>query len=146
MADSAPDLQVYNETSTSLPLEISTVQDVTASIAQEENCFFRLIEIVFVDEEEIIRINQQHLGRDYITDIITFRYDESDSNEAIEGTLFCCAPRISEQARELDEPQEREFLRIVIHGLLHLAGYEDQSETQKQQMTSRENHYLTLST
>ncbi len=99
--------------------------------------------MVYVDEEEINRLNKEHLDRDYVTDIITFRYDDSD-NSAIEGTMFCCAPRIMEQADELGEPVEREFRRIYIHGLLHLAGYDDESNDQKKLMTAKENAYLKL--
>jgi rRNA maturation RNase YbeY len=98
-----------------------------------------------VDEDEIVRINKEHLDRDYVTDIITFRYDESDA-DAIEGTMFCCAPRIAEQAEEFNESRKREFLRIYIHGLLHLIGYEDKSDQQKKEMTAKEETYLDLAT
>jgi rRNA maturation RNase YbeY len=97
-----------------------------------------------VDEDEIVRINKDHLDRDYVTDIITFRYDEPEDKEQIEGTMFCCAPRITEQAKEFNESPKREFLRIYIHGLLHLIGYEDKSDEQKKLMTGKENTYMDL--
>ena len=111
-------------------------------VSEQEGCQFSLLEIVYVDEDEILSINREHLEHDYITDIITFRYDEADSNQDIEGTLFCCAPRIYEQALELNQEPKKEFRRILIHGLLHLCGYNDTSPEEKREMSEREDFYL----
>lgn len=142
MADSKPDIQVFNQTEQSISLQEATYQDIAHTIAENESCSFKFVEVVYVDEDEIVRINKEHLDRDYVTDIITFRYDESDSKTNIEGTMFCCAPRISEQAEEFNQSTRNEFLRIYIHGLLHLVGYDDQSKEEKKQMTAKENFYL----
>jgi rRNA maturation RNase YbeY len=144
MADSQPDIQIFNETDLSIPLELPIFKIIAESISQKERCSFNFLEIVYVDEKEIIRINKEHLDRDYVTDIITFRYDESETKSNIEGTMFCCAPRIVEQAEEFDESTEREFKRIYIHGLLHLVGYDDQTSSQKERMATKENTYLEL--
>lgn len=142
MAESEANIEIFNQTERFLPLSQSDCQAIVSIIMRHEDCSFDFVEVVYVDEDEIIRINKEHLERDYVTDIISFRYDESDTNHNIEGTLFCCAPRISEQAGEFNEPQKKEFQRVFIHGLLHLAGYDDQSEEEKNKMTSRENFYL----
>lgn len=142
MADSKPDIQVFNQTELSVPLQNTVYQDVAQSIAKNEGCSFNFVEVVYVDEDEIVRINKEHLDRDYVTDIITFQYDDEADHNDIEGTLFCCASRIIEQATEFNESQEREFLRIFIHGLLHLVGYDDQSEKEKKQMSTKEDTYL----
>lgn len=144
MADSKPDIQVFNQTERSIPVKETLYPDIAKIIADKEDCSFKFVEVVYVGEDEIIQINKEHLDRDYVTDIITFRYDEPDSDTSIEGTLFCCAPRIEEQAEELKESTEREYLRIYIHGMLHLVGYDDQSNEEKKQMTAKENTYLTL--
>ncbi|MCH8556217.1 MAG: rRNA maturation RNase YbeY [Balneolia bacterium] len=125
-------------------LDVSVDEDVVAEVAelmqQNENVRFSLLEVVFVDEGEILDINREHLQHDYVTDIITFHYHEDD--EPIEGTLFCCAPRIAEQAVEFESAPETEFTRIIIHGMLHLCGYEDSSTEDKARMTELENEYL----
>ncbi|MGD8426826.1 MAG: rRNA maturation RNase YbeY [Balneolaceae bacterium] len=144
MAEIQADIQVFNQTNLTIPVATSDFRKITDLIAEKEKCGFKLLEVVYVDEEEIMLINKEHLGRDYVTDIITFRYDEADKNDQIEGTLFCCAPRIKEQAQEFGESSEQEFLRIYIHGLLHLAGYDDKTDSQKQQMTAKEDQYLSL--
>ncbi|WP_138429719.1 rRNA maturation RNase YbeY [Fodinibius saliphilus] len=144
MKGKLPDVQVFNQTDYEVPLPSEKYIAVASALSKSEGCEFNFIEVVYVDEDEIVRINENHLERDYVTDIITFRYDESTNNKSIEGTMYCCAPRIKEQAVEFDEPLKREFLRIYIHGLLHLAGYEDKTNEQKQLMTAKENDYLSI--
>lgn len=144
MAESQPDIQVFNESSHDIPISSSLYQKIAGVLSQKENCRFSFVEVVYVDENEIVRINKEHLDRDYVTDIITFRYDDGANSDNIEGTMFCCAPRIAEQAEEFNESPEREFLRIYIHGLLHLTGYEDKSNQQKNEMTAKEETYLDL--
>lgn len=144
MAEDQPDIQVFNQTDYTLPLKKSIFKDLALSISENEDARFQFVEVVYVDEEAIVDINNKYLDHDYITDIITFRYDESDSTDNIEGTIFCCSPRIIEQAEEFDESTEQEFLRIYIHGLLHLVGYTDKSDDGKQQMSRKEDFYLDI--
>ncbi|SMO61853.1 rRNA maturation RNase YbeY [Fodinibius sediminis] len=141
-APSHANIEVFNETDNRLPISRADCQAIVTLIMQHEDCSFRFVEVVYVDEEEIIRINKEYLDRGYVTDIISFRYDETDDNEEIEGTLFCCLPRIREQAHEFNQSEKKEFQRILIHGLLHLVGYDDQSDDDKKNMSSRENFYL----
>lgn len=137
-------IHLFSETTVDLPLDKKKICSITSSIEKEETCTFALVEIVFVDEAEIIKINNEHLSRNYVTDIISFRYDENSGSQAIEGTLYCCAPRILEQAAELSEPAHKELKRIVIHGLLHLVGYDDQSKDEKKAMRAKEDFFLEM--
>ncbi len=142
MTDELPDIQVFNQTTLSIPLDQSLCQAIAHQISDKEQCSFDFVEVVYVDEDKIVQINKEYLNRDYVTDIITFRYNDSKNKQDIEGTMFCCAPQIEEQAQQFNESTEREFTRIFIHGLLHLTGYEDQSEEEKNEMTQKEDFYL----
>jgi rRNA maturation RNase YbeY len=142
MGKELPDIQIFNQTSHHIPFEQSFCQGIANQLADKEECSFNFVEVVFVDEDKIVEINKKHLNRDYVTDIITFRYDDSQDCQMVEGTMFCCAQRIIEQAREFNEFTEREFQRIFIHGLLHLVGYDDLSAEEKKQMTEKEDFYL----
>lgn len=137
-------LQLFNTSGQELPFKESIAAFLLNKISDHEKVHFSFVEVVFVDEAEIIRINKEFLQRDYVTDIISFRYDEDSSNMEIEGTLYCCSPRISEQASEFNQPEQREFLRILIHGLLHLCGYEDDNTVEKSEMTRLEDYFLSL--
>ncbi|WP_234573023.1 rRNA maturation RNase YbeY [Rhodohalobacter sp. 614A] len=134
-------LSVHNPSQFNLPVNEPALERLLQIIEKEENSSFSFVEVVYVDEEGIIEINKEYLDRDYVTDIISFNY-EDDPEEGIEGTLYCCAPRIAEQSRELESDPEQEFYRIFIHGLLHLVGYEDSTTEEKEAMTKLENHYL----
>lgn len=134
-------LSLFNETDIKIPISTSDLKKAIQAIEKEETVSFHFVELVYVDEDRIVEINQEYLGRDYITDIISFHYEES-SHQGIEGTLYCCAPRIAEQSKEVGADLTQEFFRIFIHGLLHLAGYNDSTPDEKETMTNLENHYL----
>lgn len=145
--DSPLPFQLFNESNYALPFSEAEVAFLFEIISDQQECGFEFVELVFVDENEIVNINKKHLERDYITDIISFRYDDDPTtNNAIEGTLFCCAPRIAEQALQFDATVYHEFLRVIIHGLIHLIGYDDQTEEEKKEMTRLEDHFLSMIT
>tara|TARA_R100001143_G_scaffold63603_2_gene73721 strand:+ start:60901 stop:61365 length:465 start_codon:yes stop_codon:yes gene_type:complete len=138
-----PVLSISNISNTEIPVPKNRFESVLKAVEDQENIRFQEIELVYVDENEIVRINREHLNKEYVTDIITFRYDEG-LNRQIEGTLFCCSPRIKEQSIEFGTLESVEFLRIFAHGLLHLAGYDDRTIDQKTIMTQKENEILEL--
>lgn len=134
-------LSVHNPFKFNLPVKESALESLLQIIEKGESVNFSLVEVVYVDEDGIVEINKEYLTRDYVTDIISFNY-ENDPKKGIEGTLYCCAPRITEQSGEMESDLEQEFYRIFIHGLLHLAGYDDSTTEEKEAMTKLENHYL----
>ena len=141
MADHSP-IQIFNTSGSQIPILENDAAFLLESISTHQNCTFDFVEVVYVDENEIVRVNNEFLKRDYITDIISFRYDENQTNQEIEGTLYCCAQCISEQSKEFADSQKQEYLRVLIHGLLHLIGYDDGNTAEKQEMTRLEDFFL----
>lgn len=139
-----PKLSLTQKSKAKLPVDETELSKIIDSVEKFEKVTFCNVEVVFVDEETIVEINKEYLNRNYVTDIISFRYDEDSQNRSIEGTLFCCAPRISEQSKEFKTNEKDEYLRIFIHGLLHLIGYNDKTDSGKNKMTELENRYLQL--
>lgn len=135
-------LEIFNQTDLPLPFKEKDATNLLTVIEKGENSSFSFVELVYVGENEIVSINKEFLKRDYVTDIISFRYNEDKSSQEIEGTLYCCLPRIIEQSKEFKESEEKEALRIIAHGLLHLIGYDDTSKKEKLKMTDLENKYL----
>lgn len=134
-------LSVSNISGIELPLSEEDLHQIAEIFESDHHTEFREVEAVFVDEAEIVRINREHLGRDYVTDIISFNYNEP-GQPFIEGTLFCCARRIEEQSAEFQTVKRDEFLRVVIHGFIHLMGFDDQTPQDKEIMTRMENQIL----
>jgi rRNA maturation RNase YbeY len=140
--------ELYNESGLNLPLAESDFSVIISAIESGESVDFRFIEAVYVNETAIQEVNQKYLGKNYITDVITFTYSDDDADNQdtdgteLEGTIYMCAQRIKEQASELNVNETEEFRRVFIHGLLHLCGYSDTDELSKAEMTLKENHYL----
>lgn len=132
--------EIFNESGIDIPLSKKTASAIAGLVFEYEKKEWESVEVVYLDEQSIIELNKKHLQKSYITDIITFHYHDED--EPIEASLFCCAQRIKEQAKEYESNERKEFSRVLIHGILHLCGFEDASDEQKSQMRAKENEYL----
>lgn len=99
------------------------------------------INIIFCSDNYILDINQQYLGHDYFTDIITFDYCEGDR---LSGDLFISVDSVRENAMEFNQTFERELDRVMVHGILHLIGYDDHTKVQQKEMRAKEDYYLSL--
>ena len=87
----------------------------------------------------IRRINRDHLGHDYVTDTITFGYNEGGE---VEGEFYISLDVIESNARRFGVTFEDELLRVTIHSSLHLMGYDDESDELRAAMSRREDYYL----
>jgi rRNA maturation RNase YbeY len=94
---------------------------------------------IFCSDAYLLDINQKYLGHDTLTDIVTF--DNSEDPKMIEGDIFISIERVRENALKFDTA-ESELKRVMVHGLLHLAGYKDKDKAQKELMTLKENEHL----
>ena len=99
------------------------------------------INIIFCSDPYILSINLQYLGHDYFTDIITFDYCEGNR---ISGDLFISVDSVRENAVFYGTEFEEELHRVIVHGVLHLIGYDDHSDDDIKMMRSKENYYLDL--
>jgi len=99
------------------------------------------ISIIFCSDNYILDINQRYLGHDYFTDIITFDYCEGNR---LSGDLFISVDSVRENSIEYGTGFADELDRVIVHGLLHLIGYDDGNEAEIAQMRSKENYYLSL--
>ena len=99
------------------------------------------INIIFCSDPYILNINLQYLGHDYFTDIITFDYCEG---KKISGDLFISVDSVRENAAFYKTDFNEELHRVIVHGILHLIGYEDHAEDDIKVMRSKENYYLEL--
>jgi rRNA maturation RNase YbeY len=99
------------------------------------------ISYVFCSDDYLHQINLQHLKHDTYTDIITFNYCE---NDIISGDIFISIDRVKENAVSFSTSFHTELHRVIIHGILHLLGYDDKTNQDKTTMRSKEDFYLTL--
>lgn len=99
------------------------------------------ISIIFCSDNYILDINQKYLQHDYFTDIITFDYCEGDK---LSGDLFISIDSVKENAMEYGSEFSDELNRVIVHGILHLIGYDDHTEEDIAMMRKKENYYLSL--
>ena len=110
-------------------------------VAESEIRRLGQISIIFCSDNYILDINMKYLQHDYFTDIITFDYCKGDK---LSGDLFISIDSVRENARLYDVDFQEELYRVIVHGVLHLIGYDDHTKAQKAQMKDKEDYYLSL--
>lgn len=99
------------------------------------------INIIFCSDNYILDVNMKYLQHDYFTDIITFDYCEKD---ILSGDLFISIDSVRENSLFYGTEFPEELNRVMVHGVLHLIGYDDHTEEDIKTMRSKENYYLDL--
>ena len=94
---------------------------------------------IFCSDEYLKEINSKYLDHDYYTDIVTFDYKEGN---VISGDMFISVDRVIENSVLYNCNLEDEFLRVIVHGVLHLMGFNDSNETEKLTMREKENECI----
>lgn len=97
------------------------------------------ISVIFCSDNYILDINMKYLQHDYFTDIITFDYCEGNT---VSGDLFISIDSVRENSVEYGTEFEEELNRVIVHGVLHLIGYDDHTEADQKEMRAKENYYL----
>lgn len=100
------------------------------------------INFIFCTDAYLHEMNVKYLNHDTYTDVITFDYTENPPE--ISGDIFISSERVRENAKQFGTTFVMELHRVMIHGLLHLAGFDDKTAREQQQMRSKEDYYLSL--
>lgn len=100
------------------------------------------INYIFCKDDYLITLNRTHLNHDTYTDIITFEL--SAQGEPITADIYISIDRVKENSQTFDTSFNRELHRVIFHGALHLSGYKDKSNPQKQLMRAKEEENLNL--
>ena len=120
-------------------LDEHRIRDWIFKVIKDENKVTGEIEYNFVSEEEILDINKEFLDHDYFTDIITF--DNCFVN-IINGTIFISLDTIKYNSQRLKKEYLSEVYRVIVHGIMHLCGYKDKTDVEKEGMRYVEDKYL----
>ncbi|WP_026996572.1 rRNA maturation RNase YbeY [Flectobacillus major] len=109
-------------------------------VAESEGFKMGNLNYIFCSDNYLHQINVEYLDHDTLTDIITF--DNSEDETVIEGDIFISVERVEDNAKELGTGFANEILRVLVHGVLHLCGYDDHSDEDELGMREKENFYL----
>ncbi|MFW5879231.1 MAG: rRNA maturation RNase YbeY [bacterium] len=99
------------------------------------------INIILTNDNFLLAMNKEYLHKDNFTDIIAFNYNTDD---LIQGDLYISHQRVGENACKFGVKKDNEMRRVIIHGILHLLGWNDTTEEEKMKMHRQENTYLNL--
>lgn len=99
------------------------------------------IALILVDIDEIHKINKEYRHKDYPTDVISFESDDEE-DENYHGEIFLCVDKVYEQAKLYEHSNEREFAFLLVHGVLHLHGYDHMTEEDEKVMFAKQDEIL----
>ena len=101
-----------------------------------------IISIILTNDKKLLHLKNQYFQQNILTDVITFNLEED--GDPIEGEIYISLNRVSENAIKFKQDIGIELKRVIIHGILHLLGYDDQTTEEKKIMIQMEDHYLSL--
>jgi len=101
------------------------------------------IALIFVSDEFLSDLKKEYFQKNHFTDVIAFRLNEYDKS-FVEGEVYISLPRAKENSKIFNEPYAKEVSRLIIHGCLHLIGFEDESKSEKEIMTKSEEEILKI--
>ena len=132
-------IHIFNNTSQKF-LPFKKIKAITEKILEDYEIKESEISIIFLTDSEIQKINTQFLNHNYATDVISFNFEE----ENLEGEIYISLDTAKLQAQEYKVSLTNEVLRLSIHGIMHLLGYEDDSVDKKEKMHNLEEKYLEI--
>ena len=124
-----------------LPKPRVTTNWVKNAIKKERKTLGSL-SFIFCSDTYLLRLNTEYLNHDTLTDILTFPATEDP--KLIEGEIYISVDRVRENALKFKTTFDEELHRVIIHGTLHLVGYDDKSVSDKAKMREKEEAYLSL--
>jgi probable rRNA maturation factor len=129
-------------TSNKIKIEKRLVHSLIAKLAEEIGFKLDFLNVNFVDADQLLEINKEYLKHNYHTDIITFNYSRSNNN--LEGEIFISINEAITNSLKYKVHLDSEIVRLVVHGILHLVGYDDKESSDKRKMKKEENKLTDL--
>ena len=117
------------------------VTDFASSVLNNHETPGGEVTFIFGSDELLSDLKKEFFKKDQWTDVIAFRLNDT-SEKDVEGEIYISLPRAKENATSYGEPFEKEVARLIIHGCLHLLGFNDKSNDEKKEMTKMENDTL----
>jgi rRNA maturation RNase YbeY len=142
MSAEEPTINFYNDGINFILSQKNIVRKWLHVCAKRENHSIGELSFIFTSDKNLKNINKQFLGHNYFTDVITFPAIEKKG--MINGEIYISIERVKDNAKTYGVRMYEELHRVMIHGMLHLCGYEDETESKKANMRKIETRYLQI--
>ena len=129
-------VEIHNEFD--IQLNKSSIQVLLENILLDNKQNTGSINIIMTDDDTLRLMKKEYFNQDLYTDVIAFNIDDNP----FEGEIYISHDRVKDNAKKFNQSFEDELKRILIHGSLHLCGYDDKTPQEKLEMTSLEENYL----
>lgn len=123
-----------------LDVRLERLQDAAMAVLEGEGVLAARLSLAIVDDATSHDLNRRFLEHDYPTDVLSFPLEEGP--DLLEGEIVVSADQAARVGADYGWSAEAELMLYVIHGVLHLTGYDDHSEHDRRRMRQREQHYL----
>ncbi len=125
-----------------LLLDEPVLHKLVALVCTGEQFTLETLSIVLGDHQTVRELNASYLQHDYNTDVLSFPFNDPTASKTVDGEVYIDLDTAQERCAEFEATFEEEAYRYIIHGLLHLMGYLDDTAAGKSQMKSLEDRYL----
>ena len=136
------DINISTDCKLSLSYNSNNINKLSKKVLNSENFTDGNISIVLSNREYLSKLKKDYFNIDVYTDVIAFNLE--DKNDCLDGEIYISIDDVIENSNIFSKSFNDEFARILIHGILHLLGYDDKTELQKDKMSQLENHYLSF--
>lgn len=117
------------------------ILELVERVIRKENRIPGDLNFILTDKFSVRKINKEFLNHDYFTDVIAFGYSE---NKVIQGEVYMSLENIKENSMNYKVSLKNEIIRVMLHGTLHLCGYEDGKEMERLEMREKEDYWISL--
>ncbi len=121
--------------------DVALVEQWIEQVARNHDRVLGPLTYIFCNDDKILEVNREFLQHDYYTDIITFDYSKS---RMVSGDMFISLDTVESNSRLVGCEYQRELMRVIIHGLLHLCGINDKGPGEREIMEAHEDEALAL--
>jgi len=136
------DIEVTNDYNSNLSYDRKSIKYLFEQVFNKENIHSAKLSLILSDRKYLNELKKEYFGLDYFTDVIAFNLNEK--NENINGEIYVSIDDVILNSKQFNESINQEFKRIIIHGLLHVIGYNDDTDKNKNNMTKLENKYMSF--
>ena len=134
-------LQIINDFDNKLKLSNNLIEKTIFNIISNESEYTNINVAIIISNDEYLRsLKVKYFNIDIFTDVITFNL--SDNDKDLDAELYISWDRVKENARKYNEPINNEMKRVIIHGCLHLVGFNDSTKEEKKYMREKEQDYM----